>query len=422
MTDQIRRTGARSAFLVYVLRRFQYDRAFYTAGSLSYASLLSLVPLMAIGLAMLAAFPGFEEVRSRLLNWVIANFVPAISSVVHYEFMRFIANAGRLSAAGIIGLVLTAVMLLGTIETAMNHVFRVARHRSLLSRLVVYWSLLTLGPLLIGTSVSLQGYLSASARLHLARFALERLAAPLPILLSTIAFIILFMLMPNRRVLAKDAVRGGLVAGILFAMLRGLFGLYVARSSVYASVYGALAAIPIVLVWTYLSWVVVLIGAEITAALPEWRGGYRLTARNPSGPRRLTLALAMLAALREAQIRGAALSRRDLSARLPAAESDIVGVLRHLTATHLVAPTSQRRYLLARDPALVTLADLVAALDLNLDLDPAIAAAAPWRAAVASRLDAFRRRGADILAVPLAALLSPPDGPEAESGQPTRSQ
>ena len=148
----------------YVARRFQRDGASRVAASLSYTSLLSLVPLMAIALAMLAAFPVFDDIRAQIQGWVFQNFVPAVGEVVQKQVTRFIANAGKLTAAGVVGLALTAIMLLVTIEGAMNAVFRVARDRSPLSRLLVYWTVVTLGPLLIGLSLSLQGYLTAASR------------------------------------------------------------------------------------------------------------------------------------------------------------------------------------------------------------------------------------------------------------------
>ena len=401
----VRRTRAGSSFLRYAARRFLYDRAFYTAGSLSYTSLLSLVPLMAIGLAVLAVFPGFETIRSQLLDWILANFVPSLGAAVRHEFLRFVANAGRLSAIGTIGLAVTAVMLLGAIETAMNQIFRVSHRRRLASRAVVYWTVLTLGPLLIGASLWVQGYLAATARSHLGHGLVDRLEQPLPILLSTFAFIVLFKLMPNRTVRAADAVTGGLAAALLFAILRWLFGFYVARAGTYATLYGALAAIPLLLVWAYLSWVVVLIGAEITAALPEWRAGYDLAASNPSERRRLTLALAILALLRKAGTGGHGASRRRIMESIPAAEADLVVVLRRLSAAGLVATARHGRYALARDPETVTLAMLVKSLSLDPALDAATATAAPWRAEVERRLDLLARHDAGIPAVSLADLL-----------------
>lgn len=401
-------------FALFVLRRYQRDRASGVAASLSYTSLLSLVPLMAVALAMLTAFPVFRKVRGQIQDWVFANFVPAVGDAVQTQIEGFIANAGRLSAAGIVGLAVSAVMLLVTMETALNGVFRVSRARSPLSRLLVYWTCLTLGPLLLGASVSLQGYLTAVTRLQMGRTALDLLAMPLPTLLSVAAFTVLFALVPNRTVRPRDAMAGGVAAGLLFAVLRWGFAAYVIHSGSYASVYGAVAAVPILLFWMFLSWAVVLMGAEVTAALPEWRAGLGAAHSRAAGERRLTLALAILSRLHEAAIQGhGAVSRRRLLEATAAAEADLAAVLRRLTIHSFVAPTVKRRVVLGRDLTAVTLADLVEALDLAPGLDEATAATAPWRPRAEEHLQTARQRAGEALAIPLADLLAP--APPAES-------
>ncbi|HSV30105.1 MAG TPA: YihY family inner membrane protein [Candidatus Omnitrophota bacterium] len=396
-----RRARSLLAFLRYVAGRFQTDRASSMAASLSYTSLLALVPLMAIALAMLAAFPVFDDVRNQLQSWVFQNFVPAIGEVVQKQVGRFIANAGKLTAAGIVGLAFTAIMLLVTIEDALNVVFRVARERKAMSKLLVYWTVLTLGPLLIGLTFSLQTYLTAASRWAVGKSGTAMLTAPLPTLLSALAFTVLFATVPNRRVQLKDAIIGGFAAALLFAVLRYGFGLYVISSGAYTNVYGAVAAVPIFLFWMFLSWMAVLIGAEITAALPEWRAGYHQADRKARGARRLTLALEVLSILGEAAREGGGVPRRDLLERTAVAERDLLPVLRRLIETDFVAPTSGRRYLLARDLAGATLGNLIQALELDLALDDSVATCSAWRPAVESRIAAAHAAAGDALGVSL---------------------
>ena len=149
-------------FLAYVTRRYWRDEALDLASSLSYTSLLSMVPLLAIGLGLLAAFPGFEAMRRDLMAVLFHNLVPEVGDQVQLYVGRFAANAGRLKLFGIAGLVATAVMLLVAIEAALNRIFRVPQQRAAWSRLVVYWAALILGPLLAGVSLTMSAWFSGS--------------------------------------------------------------------------------------------------------------------------------------------------------------------------------------------------------------------------------------------------------------------
>lgn len=394
-------------FLRFVAARYRRDGASRMAAALSYTSLLSLVPLIAIALAMLAAFPAFDTVRSELIGFAVKNLVPAIGNVVETQINRFIANAGRLTAAGVVGLALTAVMLLFTIEGSFNMIFRVTRGRSLLSKLLVYWTGLTLGPLLLGMAFSLQGYMAAANSWQVTRVVSPFLALPVPFALTVAAFTGLYAAIPNRRVQIRDALAGAVVAALLFAGLRWGFAFYITSSKAYTSLYGAVAAVPIFLFWMFLSWVVVLVGAEVTAALPEWRAGNRDAGPRAKGARRLTLALGILAGLHKAMAtasRGA--SRQDLLAATAAGEHETKAVLRRLCVAGFAAPLAGGRFLLARDLGHATLDDLIVALELELALDDALATTAPWRAGVQQPIAAARDGQRAVLAVPLKDLLT----------------
>ncbi len=396
-----------ASFARYAAARYRKDNASRMAAALAYTSLLSLVPLIAIALAMLAAFPAFDAVRKELIGFAFSNLVPAIGNVVQDQINRFIGNAGRLTAAGVVGLAFTAVMLLVTIEGSFNMIFRVARERSVLSKVLVYWTGLTLGPLLIGAALSLQGYMTAASKWQFAKAVSPALSLPVPFLLTVLAFAGLFAAIPNRRVRLRDAVAGAVVAAILFAGLRWGFGFYITSSKAYTSLYGAVAAVPIFLFWMFLSWAVVLVGAEVTAALPEWRAGYHEAELRAKGARRLTLALDVLALLLAAMgADGKGVTRRDLLEATAVSERDLAPVLRKLCAAGLAAPLSGGRYLLARDLDGVTLDDLVVALELELALDDAVAVGSPWRARIEPLITAARDAHREAMAVPLKPLLS----------------
>lgn len=376
-------------FLRYVSARFNRNYGLSMASALAYTSLLATVPLFAIGLAMLAAFPVFQDARIAIQDWVFENFVPSVGAQVQAWVLSFVGNAGQLTAVGVVGLAFTAVMLLVTIEGTLNRIFRVERERTMASRLFVYWTVLTLGPLLVGASISLTGYVELVGRW----VSSEGLAVPgawaqlVPSLLVMMAFTLLYYAVPNRSVRMADAAVGGVVAGLLFAGLRRVFAIYVASGESYQTVYGALAVIPIFLGWLYLSWVTILVGAEITAALPERRHG-RLDTPGPlPASRRLALALDVLHILYQDSRNGSrGIARKLLLAHTAAGEEALRSVLHLLTDARFLAGFEDGRYILARNPGSATVYDVVRALDLRLAPDDGEVAVETWRRHLQDRL------------------------------------
>lgn len=353
---------------LYVGQRFLGNRGFDMASSLSYTSLLSLVPLLAVALAILAAFPVFNAVRDQLQGAAFHYLVPQVGVQIQHYVADFVANADKLTAAGTVGLGFTSIMLLVTIEGALNHIFRVAAPRKPLSRLMLYWTVVTLGPLLAGASFTL------SLRVYSLGDLAERtrdfsplVNAVLPILLLMMAFTLVYAAVPNRRVRLADAAIGGIAAALVFAVLRWGFGVYAANAQTYESIYGAMALVPIFLLWMYLSWVVVLGGAELAAALPEWRcGRHSVGGPLPAG-RRLAVALDILATLhRRTRLSGGGCSPAELLTRSAEAEADFLSLLEQLTAAGFAAETADGRILAGRDPASSSLGDLLLALGLGL--------------------------------------------------------
>ena len=406
--------GERLAALAnYVQKRFRADRAFDMASSLSYTSLLSLVPLLAIALAILAAFPVFDGVRVQLQTMVFRYFVPEVGEQVQGYVSAFVGNAGKLTAAGVIGLALTAVMLLVTIESSLNQIFRVVTARSPLSRLLVYWTALTLGPLLLGASFSLSAWFNIASNwvAHAGLWGVVHLfAAITPSVLLMLTFGLLYLTVPNRRVRVVDAAIGGVAAGLAFAGLRWGFGYYVANAHAYQSIYGAVAAVPIFLFWMYLSWMVVLFGAELAAGLPEWR----VAREDLGGPlparRRLALALTLLAVLlAEARHGGKGRNRVELLDDAGESEREFLAVLERLCGHGYVVQTAQNRYVLGRDLTVVTLADVVHVLDLGLGPGEAKDCNLPWMRRIASRMTEAANAEAEALDLPLRAILEEAD-------------
>src|SRR5262252_8612002 len=270
MGSKLRQLGR---FLAYLIRRFNQDRCLQIASSLTFTTLLALVPLVTIMLTLMSAFPVFSGLGEHIHAFLLANMLPdKAGEVVSGYIEQFTGRAGRLTAFGTALLAVTAFMLMITIEHAFNSIWRVSRPRPLAQRVLVYWAALTLGPVLIGASLSITSYL-AGVSLGLTRgtpLAGTAILMLVPFVLTWAAFTLLYVVVPNRAVNPRHALMGGLVAAFAFEAMKRSFAFYIAQFPTYTLVYGAFAVIPIFLLWIYFSWVVVVIGALITALAPDF--------------------------------------------------------------------------------------------------------------------------------------------------------
>jgi membrane protein len=351
----------------YVVRRFSRDSCPSVASSLSYTSLLAMVPMMAIGLAMFAAFPAFSGMRDTLLRTMIENAAPSLAVMVEEHLQTFIRNAGEATGAGILGLAVTALLLINTIQTAFDRIWGGGRGFKI-QRFPIYWALITLGPILFGIAFSISSYAFALAQSSTYMSDAVRLSSWIaPFLLEAVGFLLFYRLIPTRPVRWMDAASGAVIAAVLFELLKRGFGFYLGMLTGYQTVYGALATLPIFLVWMYLGWLVVLIGAEITASLPEWRSGRRDPDERPRRGDVLGLALGALASLRKIQSTPTGGEKLDyLSRELGAEIGKLTYVMDMLRGARFVVRSDNRRWVLARDLNEVTLNDLVNALNLSM--------------------------------------------------------
>ncbi len=378
------------AFLLFAVRRFSKDRCLRMAASLSYTSLLAVVPLTAIAFSMLAAFPVFEGIRGEFQNALFSNFLPQSAEAMREYFDQFVKNTARLTAVGIIGLAATAVLLLGTIEADMNAIFRVTRPRAVVPRLLVFWALITLGPLLLGASFSLSTYFFALTR-WVGVDGLEgtfiEFTQFLPTFMVIVALTFCYVIVPNRRVRARDAIVGAIVAGLLFGLLRHGFGIYVARFPTYQTIYGAVSVVPIFLVWMYLSWAVVLFGAILTASMGEWRSGVRQVGTTVASEARLVAALQILHRLLMASQSGEGVTRGRLLRETGQSGLVVEAILVDMERAGYVDQTPRRGWVLIRDLSVVTLFDLMREMGLILSGSDVVAGKAVWRGKVREVLD-----------------------------------
>ena len=255
----------------FARRRLTEEKLPQVAGSLTFTTTLALVPLLTIVLAIFTTFPIFGQMRSALDHYFVQMVMPrAIANTITANLTQFAAKATRLSAVGAIALVLTSAAMIGTIERAFNRIWRVRAPRPLVQRMLVYWALVTLGPLAFGLSLTLtsqlfmatNGLSEASPVIGAVFYTLVSVA------LTTGAYALVYMIVPNRWVDWHDALWGGLVAAVAFEVAKRVFAIFIRQFPTYAIIYGALAALPLFLVWLYLSWMITLVGALVTAALP----------------------------------------------------------------------------------------------------------------------------------------------------------
>lgn len=256
------------AYINYVFGRFQSDKCSSVAAELTVTSLLALVPLSTVVFSLLALIPSFQDVGSSLQELMFEYFVPATGESVQNYLTEFVGKAKGMSSVGFIMLLVTALIMMRTIDISFNNIWQIKSNKSLLRTFLVYWAILTLGPIFLGTSLLITSYLKS---LPLVSDVVQQdsqwVALGLPMLMEFIAFTLMFFVIPNRRILFKHAVVAAAITAILFELAKSGFGIFVEYFSTYQIIFGALATIPLFLIWVYLSWSIILFGAEICHGL-----------------------------------------------------------------------------------------------------------------------------------------------------------
>ena len=258
----------------FAARRLEEEHLPQVAGSLTFTTVLALVPLLTIALAIFTAFPLFTTFREALDAYFIQNLMPkSIANTVLGYLNQFAAKSTRLSAIGAVALIITSVAMMSTIDRIFNQIWDVRIARPFAQRVLVYWAIVTLAPLLIGFSFSVTSYLFTATNGVVLKIPLvgEMAFSLASLVLTTGAFTLLYVVVPNRVVDWRDAIWGGLLAGMALEIAKRIFATYIVKFPTYTMVYGSIAAVPIFLVWIYLFWMITLSGALVAAALPVVR-------------------------------------------------------------------------------------------------------------------------------------------------------
>ena len=257
-------------YCIFLYKRSREDNIKVPAGHLAYVTLLSIVPCLAVVFYILSAFPMFSDLNRIIENLIYNNFVPTAGDAVKEHMTGFIENTKKMSMMGIASLVVIALLLISTIDQTINRIWRCKNKRSTVKAFTTYWTILSLGPIIIGGSIALSSYFFSIVQTGGFLSIGQKLLSFMPFIFSWIAFTGVYTIVPNQSVRLRYAVTGGFVAALSFNLATDLFSLYITNFPSQQIIYGALAVIPIMFVWIYFSWLIVLIGAEVTSTLEEF--------------------------------------------------------------------------------------------------------------------------------------------------------
>lgn len=364
-------------FFKAVIQRFFADGCMYQASALTFASLLAVVPLMLVGVSVLAAFPVFDHVGISIQDFIFSNFVPASGQVIQQYLLSFVRKSGQLSVMGIASLLVTAVLMMFTMEQAFNSIWRVTQRRRGIYAFLIYWAILTLSPLFLGLSFATSAYLLSLPTIAdvATMLGLTHLLVLLPLVMAMIVFTILYVAVPNCRVPYRVGLVVGAITAVAFELAKWGLTVYVSSFSNYQLLYGALSAIPAFLIWVYLSWVIILLGAEFCHGL-TYRHRFHAD-RKLDG---FTHAWYWLGYLYQAQLKSQGLTlvelvRKDRCGYAIEPERQ----MQRLQDAQLVQRGEGEQYFLAMDLHNLTLAKLLAVL--------------PWKLPEADHLIIINRNG-----------------------------
>lgn len=367
--DRMRDRARAKTFFRFVARRVIEDRLFQAAGALSYTSVFALVPLSMVVFGVLSAFPMFGVWSDRLSDYVFANFVPSAARSVEGYLRQFSDNAGQLTAAGVIALVVSLLITLNGIEAAFNRIWRVQAARPKVGRFLVYWTVFTLGALIAAASLAISAKFFAMSVFQTAAGSMlqQYLLRLAPMGIELFAIAAIYKVVPHRTIKWRHAVAGALLATAAFETVKWGLGLYLGSFGSYSRIYGTLAAVPIFLLWIYLSWVSVLLGASLASSLSAFR--YQPVAmRLPVGYEMYGL-IRLLARFNEARKRGRGLHSDEIQRLEPMLTDSLVQqMLAQLCEINVVRRAEDGEWLLARDLDELSMAELYEACQLRIPI------------------------------------------------------
>lgn len=365
--ERLRDRARNVSFGRFLWKRFLDDRLFQAAGSLAYTTVFALVPLAIVVFGVLSAFPMFDRWSEALSDYVFSNFVPSAARAAEGYLKQFSASAGQLTAAGFLALVVSLLITLNSVEQTFNRIWRVASARPQLTRFLVYWTVLTLGALLAAASLAISAKVLS---LPLFGTTEGRWLADLglrltPVLIEFVCVVLIYRVVPHHTVKWRHAIPGALLAVLMLELVKWGMGLYLGSFQSYQKLYGTVAFVPILLLWIYLSWVSVLLGASLASSIAAFR--YQPAAmRLPQGCELYGL-LRLLGRFREARQRGQGLDEDQLLLLEPMlTDSLLQQLLEQMEAIGVLRRDERGEWLLARDLDGISLHELYESAQLRI--------------------------------------------------------
>jgi len=395
-SDLSNRAGDFLRFLRYVWHQFQQDRCVDTAAALTYQTLFAVVPLLTVTYSIFAVFSSFSGLSEQIEDFVFSHFIPDTGTIVQEYLHAFSEQARELTEAGIVFLVVTAFLMLFTIERIFNQIWKVDESRHGLQRFLLYWGVLSLGPLLVGLAVIVSTYLLS---LPLLSDVAEttRFLKWIPLLLNVGVFTLIYVAVPNCKVSLKHGITGGLIVAVVFEVAKLLFSRIVAMSS-FEFIYGAFATVPLFLFWIFLAWNMILLGAELVRSMAVYQG-----AIHTSPDAHLFQLLSVLEIFHQAHQNGSGVSERHiLRDRIDLENWQVYR--RKLIELQIIRRLDNGDYVLVRDLGELTVWQLHQSLPWSLP-EKAIRPDEEWEKALSSRLEKLSADNAKVLDISIAKLL-----------------
>ncbi|WP_299771923.1 YihY family inner membrane protein [uncultured Pseudoteredinibacter sp.] len=376
-------------FIQQIIFHYQDKQCQKSAAALTYMTLFAIVPMMTVSYSMFSVIPAFSGLESQLQALIFNNFVPSTGQEVQQYLSGFSSQARSLTSVGVIMLVVTAYLMLKNIEGNFNSIWGVKEGRKGLANFLLYWAVLSLGPLLLGMGLAVTTYL-----LSLKLFEgvetqgfFAGLLGFLPFVLATAAFTLLFVAVPNCKVNLKHAAIGGLLTAIAFELVKKLFATVVGMTSLEV-IYGAFAVVPLFLVWIYVMWMLVLSGAILVRVLSTFSQG----AEGQHYPD-LVAALLVLWAFHQRWQQGESLTDRH-AAEVGVDGRQWAGIRESLIQQQIIAATSNGDYVLSKDLSRVRLRSLAGMVGIESQLpgESRFLQSLPWFPSVAARMLAIDQK------------------------------